>query len=228
VIASPPPTHCLGVFAKYWKPGQVKTRLAASLGAETAARLYETFVAATVARLSAVECRRVLAYTPADDQTLTAFQAAGLSDWSLEPQAEGDLGARITAYFDQQFRSGAQRVVLLGSDSPNVPLIEVQAAFEHLKTDDVVLGPTEDGGYYLVGAAHQTPPIFHDIPWSTPEVLAATTARLAGLRHTLLDAWYDVDELFDLHRLLEDLRDQSEKEPALAVLLEHVQKVLEA
>jgi len=130
--AAAPPHERLGVFAKYWEPGKVKTRLATSLGNAKAARIYEAFVAATIARLSQIEATRLLAYSPADEPTYAAFTAAGIEGWELIPQATGNLGQRMAAYFDQQFRAGAQRVVLLGTDSPNVPLVEVQEAFEHL------------------------------------------------------------------------------------------------
>lgn len=221
---------CLGLFAKYWEPGRVKTRLARSIGNEKAARIYEAFVAATVARLSAIHCTRVLSYWPNDRRTRSAFESAEAQGWSLVPQTEGDLGERMAGYFIQQFSAGTDRVVLLGTDSPNVPLVEVQEAFEHLKTSDVVLGPTDDGGYYLVGAAKRVPPIFADIPWSTPEVLPKTIACLEkeGFSYTTLDPWYDVDEIYDLHRLVEDLRDECEAEPALQVLLKHVVEVIES
>jgi len=220
----------LGLFAKYWEPGKVKTRLARSLGNEKSARIYEAFVAATVARLSAIHCARVVAYWPDDPRTRTAFESAEAQGWSLVPQTEGDLGERMAGYFFQQLTSGTERVVLLGTDSPNVPLVEVQEAFEHLKTSDVVLGPTDDGGYYLVGAAKRVPPIFSNIPWSTSEVLPKTIACLekAGLSYTTLDPWYDVDEIYDLHRLIEDLREHCETEPALEVLLRHVLEVIES
>lgn len=223
-------SDCLGVFAKYWQPGKVKTRLATSLGEHKAARIYEAFVAATIARLSAIECSRVLAYSPAEAPIREKFEAVSMCNWQLQPQSSGDLGERITAFFDGQFAAGAQRVLLLGTDSPNVPLVEVQEAFEHLKTSDVVLGPTSDGGYYLVGAARETPPIFENISWSTSQVLPETVRRLdqAGISYTQLDVWYDVDELFDLHQLVEDLRDDHKDEPSLEVLLKHVLEVIEA
>jgi hypothetical protein len=132
-------------------------------------------------------------------------------------------------FFENRFNEGAESVVLVGTDSPNLPLIEVQEAYEHLKTCDVVIGPTEDGGYYLVGATRNTPPIFDDIPWSTPEVLPTTIERLnqADISLAQLDPWYDVDEVYDLHRLIEDLRNESRAEPALQVLLNHLLEILE-
>jgi len=222
-------SECLGVFAKYWEPGRVKTRLARSVGDVKAAQIYKAFVAATIARLSEIATARVLAYAPADDKTRAAFSTPEIRGWSLTAQTEGDLGNRMVDFFDNQFRAGAHRVVLVGTDSPTMPLIEVQEAFEHLKTSPVVLGPTEDGGYYLVGAARKTPSIFSDIPWSTAGVLPATIQRLerAGTSYATLDPWYDVDEIFDLHRLMEDLREASLAEPALHVLYKHLRQVIE-
>ena len=222
--------NALGIFAKFWEPGKVKTRLAGSIGELKAAKVYEAFVAATIARLSSIDCHRTIAYSPADDATRAEFEAAEITNWSLVPQAEGDLGQRMRSYFDSQFAAGAKRVLLLGTDSPNVPLVEVQEAFEHLKTSEVVLGPSSDGGYYLIGAANQTPPIFEDIPWSSPEVFSTTVDRLqeVGLSYEQLDPWYDVDEMFDLHQLIEDLQDERDDEPSLEVLLRHVLEVIEA
>ncbi|HCK41754.1 MAG TPA: glycosyltransferase [Planctomycetaceae bacterium] len=224
------PHNSLGLFAKYWEPGKVKTRLARSLGEVKAARVYETFVAASIARLSVVDCCHVLAYSPSNETTRAAFTAADIPGWSLAAQAEGDLGCRMSHFFDSQFNKGAKSVVLVGTDSPNLPVVEVEAAFEHLETSEVVIGPTEDGGYYLVGAVQKTPPIFANIPWSTPEVLTSTLEQisLAGLSYTLLDSWYDVDEIYDLHRLIEDLQDDLQEEPALRVLLNQILEVIES
>lgn len=220
--------HCLGVFAKYWEPGKVKTRLAQSFGTTKAARIYEVFVAATIARLTSIEARRVLAYSPGDPATRQHFSAAEKEGWGLTAQVSGDLGQRMATFFEEQLRHGAERVVLVGTDSPNLPLVEVQEAFEHLRTTDVVIGPSRDGGYYLIGVAERVPPIFEDMPWSGPELLKATTSRLqaAGIAFETLDPWYDVDELFDLHQLIDDLRDEQD-DPPLQVLLCQLLEVLE-
>jgi len=222
-------TDCLGVFAKFWEPGRVKTRLAKSLDPEKAATIYEAMVETTVERLSAISATRILGYAPDDERTRMGFRYAEGRDWSLVPQSEGDLGERMGSFFIEQFQAGVERVVLVGTDSPNLPLVEVQEAFEHLKTCDVVLGPTDDGGYYLVGAAKRVPPIFGNMPWSTPDLLPRTIRCLddAGLSYTTLDPWYDVDEIFDLHRLIEDLRDERDLEPPLQELLNRVLEVIE-
>ena len=121
----------------------------------------------------------------------------------LVPQANGDLGDRLSDFVTTQLVAGAASVVVLGSDSPTVPLEYVERAFAQLERADVVLGPATDGGYYLVGCARRVPPIFDRIDWGGPEVLSQTVARLAdpSWRLALLPPWYDVDTLEDWHML---------------------------
>jgi rSAM/selenodomain-associated transferase 1 len=207
--------ECLGLFAKYWQPGRVKTRLAKDIGAERAATAYSHFVSTLLQRLGGCGEQRCLAYTPRERSS--EFKALLPDGWQSQPQAEGDLGLRMKSFFEQRFAAGCQRVVLLGSDSPNVPLVYVQQAFDRLRRHDVVLGPTEDGGYWLVGAAGGVPDIFEAIPWSTPQVWSATLATIgaADLSHAVLPTWYDVDEQKDLNRLINDLQQNPGREPAL-------------
>ncbi|HWB14224.1 MAG TPA: TIGR04282 family arsenosugar biosynthesis glycosyltransferase [Pirellulales bacterium] len=201
-----------GIFAKYWQPGQVKTRLAADIGFEPASRLHRLSLETLLCRFSGVADRRVLAFTPAD--RAGAFAALvesrsvpGTGHWSLEPQAAGDLGERIQHYFTSAFARGAQRVVLIGSDSPTLPDSFVAEAFDRLLTADAVIGPTADGGYYLVGLSRLLPRLFDQIAWSTPAVLAQTLGRLRAesCPYSILPSWYDVDTLADLIRLRAEL-----------------------
>ena len=195
----------LGMFAKYWAPGQVKTRLAAAIGAEAAARLHAVFVRTLLARFRATADRRVLAFSPSERRA--EFEAILPAAWRLEPQAAGDLGRRMQHYFETALTAGAERVVLIGSDSPTLPAEYIEAAFDQLQSRPVVLGPAHDGGYYLVGAALKLPPIFDAIAWSQPTVFEATIARLqaAGREYGLLPAWHDVDTHDDLVRLKAEL-----------------------
>ena len=169
----------IGVFAKYWMPGTVKTRLAAGIGDHAASEIYRGFVAALLARLAGLAQRQVLAFTPEASREQFAQIASG---WTLKPQAEGDLGVRMQTYFDQAFDDGAARVVLLGTDSPNVPREHVLRALELLASNDVVLGPTTDGGYYLVCCRNYSPTLFENIDWSTASVLAQTVKRILELK----------------------------------------------
>lgn len=197
--------NCFGMFAKYWEPGQVKTRLAAALGGEPASQIYRHFVTTLVTRFRGCADTRVLCFTP--QEQAPAFVALAGAEWTAKPQAQGDLGARMASFFEDCFRNGAEQVVLIGSDSPTLPAGYVASAFGLLHDADVVLGPTDDGGYYLVGAARGVAGIFEGIDWSTPRVWEQTVARLGalGLSHATLPSWYDVDELVDLKRLRDEL-----------------------
>ncbi len=111
------------------------------------------------------------------------------------PQADGDLGRRLRAFFANQFAAGARAVVAVGTDSPTLPLEYIDRAFAELRNADVVLGPATDGGYYLVGCGPDHPPLFDNIAWSSGHVLADTVAALSDprCRLALLPPWYDVD-----------------------------------
>ncbi len=195
-----------GILAKYWQPGAVKTRLATAIGDESASRLYRSFVESLLRRLDSTADQRVLAVTPAE--RMPEFQQLAGPAWTVVPQVGGDLGARLQAVFADQFRRGARRVVLIGSDSPTLPRAYVDDAFARLDEYPVVLGPADDGGYYLVGAADRIPPIFSKIEWSTSRVFAQTAERLrsAGCPFATLPLWYDVDDLAGLERLKTELR----------------------
>jgi uncharacterized protein len=207
----------LGMFAKHWQPGKVKTRLARTLGESHAAMVHAFFVCALVERLQTAAGRRVLAFSPA-----AAEQAMGSivkGRWELAVQADGDLGQRMELFFERALQS-AERVVLIGSDSPDLPRAWLDEAFTALQTTDLVLGPSHDGGYYLVGIARRLPPIFSGIPWSTPAVWSQTTSRLqaAGTPWHELPAWYDVDDEPGLQALARRLAAADPIEPRLLQL----------
>ena len=212
----------LGIFAKYWQPGQVKTRLATAIGAEAAARIYRQCLATLLVRLEAVADRRVLAYAPAD--RAEEFSTLSGDRWELMPQAAGDLGERMRHYFASAFAAGARKVVLLGSDSPTLPTEYIQRALRMLDRRSVVLGPTTDGGYYLVGATGREPPIFADIRWSSTAVWQQTIDHLdaAGCLFGQLPVWYDVDDGHDLSRLRDDLERLAAAAPHWQSLLDVV------
>lgn len=112
----------------------------------------------------------------------------------------------MAAFFTSLFEEGAERVVLIGSDAPQISPSALQQAFAELATCDVVLGSAEDGGYYLIGAARRVPPLFEGIPWSTPGVWPRTIALLQehGLRWSELPPAYDIDQEADLRRLIRE------------------------
>jgi hypothetical protein len=191
----------LGLFAKWPQPGAVKTRLAAESSPDWAARVAEAFLHDLMERLLAVDVQRVLAFAPREAEAGFADLARGR--FILTPQGDGDLGQRMKAFLSEQFHADAEAVVLLGTDSPTVPLAYVEQAFRALEQADVVLGPAQDGGYYLLGCTRRLPPLFENITWSSPRVLAETVARLSdpAWRLALLPPWYDIDTLADWQML---------------------------
>jgi hypothetical protein len=116
------------------------------------------------------------------------------------PQAEGDLGERMRGAFDAAFAAGFRRVVIIGSDLPDLSAELLGRAFALLDGHQAVLGPARDGGYYLLGLRRPTLEVFRGIAWSTGEVLAATVARLweMGIEPALLETLSDLDEAADL------------------------------
>jgi rSAM/selenodomain-associated transferase 1 len=207
----------LGLFAKHWTPGAVKTRLAAAIGDRTAAAVHRAFVETLLARFAAEADSRVLCYSP--EAAANDFQEVAPANWQLAPQEGGDLGRRMQAFFESSLRE-TERVVLIGSDSPDLPSDYLSAAFNALESHDVVLGPAADGGYYLVGAARRVPPIFAGIAWSTPEVWQQTTERAqsAGIAWHELPTWYDVDDEQGLRALLLSIHIEGASDPPLRAL----------
>lgn len=192
-------TNILGIFAKQPTPGQVKTRLAATTSPEFAAQVAEAMLHDTLDRTAAIDAKRWLVFTP-DDAPAMAELAGGR--YQLTPQGDGDLGQRLQRFFQQRMRSGIERIVVIGADSPTLPVEFVKQAYVELQRADLVLGPAMDGGYYLVGCTRGLPPIFGGIEWGNATVLRDTIARVdAATRVALLPPWYDVDTLDDWRML---------------------------
>src|SRR5262245_46417110 len=192
----PAPADRLIIFVKAPQAGQVKTRLAAEIGADAACAAYARLVEELLQRLRKLP-RVELRFTP--DDTRHRIQAWLAPGWEAQPQGSGDLGARLARAFDEAFAAGAQGVVIIGSDCPEVGAADIHAAWEGLQTSDVVLGPATDGGYWLIGLRTRQPILFADMPWSSSTVLAETLkqARKAGLKIRKLRELSDVDTAAD-------------------------------
>ena len=192
--------NVLGVFTKSPRPGEVKTRLAAATTPEFAARVAAAFLHDTVTRFQKTADERYLIYAPDNAAAELAFVVA--YDWLLAPQGPGDLGARMGRFIQQHLGDGAQHVVLIGADSPTLPLDYLTSAYQMLEHADVVIAPAFDGGYCLLGVARRLPPIFDGIAWGTSNVLRHTVSRLdPSWRLELLPPWYDLDTLDDWEAL---------------------------
>ncbi len=194
--------RALVLLAKEPTPGRVKTRLAAETSADWAAAVARACLLDLIDRLSCIDVHRVLAYSPSEARPY--FDTVAGNRFSLIAQTKGDLGQRMQSVIDQQIAEGAEQTVLLGADSPTVPLPFIEEAFRRLEEVDLVLGPAMDGGYYLIGCHRNVPPVFQGVPWSTSRVLAETVARLGSTsdRLALLPPWYDVDTQSDWNMLV--------------------------
>jgi rSAM/selenodomain-associated transferase 1 len=198
--APTPPAGDVILLAKEPSPGRAKTRLAANVGAERAAELCEGFVHDSVEVACAGARRLYIAASPSEALGFFRSLAPGARCF-VQPDA--DFGSRLLHAFETALGDGAQRPVLIGSDSPTLPSHLLSAAHRALRTHDVVLGPADDGGYYLIGMNTPYASLFQGIDWSTERVLAQTLerARVARLSVFLLPPWYDVDNGRDLERL---------------------------
>jgi rSAM/selenodomain-associated transferase 1 len=218
-LVRPKAPGVLGVFAKYWQPGEVKTRLAQDVGDDRASQLQRSFLDAVLSRCRSLAEYTQLWYTPA--RRSAEFGELAGPGWTLHYQGDGDLGRRLERFFDSALSAGP-RAVAIGSDSPNLPREFIDRAFDALERFPVVLGECDDGGYYLIGMAGRTWPLLAGIAWGEPIVWRQTIERLESLRlpFARLPSWYDVDRIADLRRLAADLA--AATEPDLIPLREAV------
>lgn len=220
----------LGIFAKYWEAGKVKTRLGASVGIEVSAEIHRYFVNHLASTLGGISAKRVIAISPFEKRTEFATECFGSNDWDLIPQGDQDLGNRMLRYFEEMFENGSDRVILIGSDLPTISLELIESAFVALERNDVVLGPALDGGYYLIGMSKRPHDIFQGIAWSTDSVLDETIKILKQnqLSFHLLAEMDDVDQFENLNQLVVDLRKLgAEKSEDNHNLLEFLQPIVD-
>ena len=189
------------VFVKAPRPGFVKTRLAAVVGTETALETYSALVETLIARLDGLP-RIEIQFSPAGAEA--EIQPWVQPDWTASPQAEGNLTDRLIAAFANAFQAGQERVVIIGSDCPYIAPDDIAEAFNKLANHDVVLGPANDGGYWLIGLRQPQPALFEGITWSTESVFEETlaAAAAAGLHVARLRELSDVDTVADLQRFI--------------------------
>ncbi len=202
---------CVIVFVKDPVPGQVKTRLIPYLSPEQAASLYRTFLVDWCNALSTIStAHRVIAYTPPEG--LSALQTLIGEDPVYIPQVGASLGERLIAAARWACDQGYTKFLFVGSDSPTLPPQYVEHTLDLLESRDIVIGPSVDGGYYLIGfskhgASLSIPTIFEGIAWSTEVVFRQTLGRIQAVnaRLGLLPPWYDVDTPTGLQLLRDHL-----------------------
>ena len=198
--------RALLVVAKRPAAGRTKTRLCPPLTRAEAAELYRCLLLDTLDLIRSVPgVKPIIAYLP--EAAAGYFQELA-PDFDLLPQRGADLGERLDNALTHCLAKGFRQAVIMNSDGPTLPAENLRMAFEVLEKEvDVVLGPCEDGGYYLVGITRPQPGLFRGMEMSTETVMAETLARARELKLSVatLPGWYDVDTAGDLARLAAEL-----------------------
>lgn len=217
----------LVIMAKAPKPGTVKTRLAQCLPPPAVTALYRCLLDDTMTLAQSVGNVEVAIMCPASDVDDLA-RLAGDSVRVVAQTGEG-LAAGLTSVFAHFAATAQRRIIAFNSDSPHLPASVLQRAFEALATSDVVIGPTHDGGYYLVGAKATHPGLFNGDRMGTSSALETLLERVRaqGLSVRLADPFYDIDVASDLIRLDEELRLSPPRAPRTAAWLAQWRQVVE-
>jgi len=202
------------IFARQPVPGKVKTRLSPPLLPEEAADLYACMLGDVLAMAASLPDVEKYLFYDGGEESLEYFKvrAPGMT---CIPQRGKDLGERMAEALRDAFSMCNGAAVIIGTDSPDLPSALIEDAFARLKhgENEVVVGPSEDGGYYLVGMTRLHRELFRDISWSSDKVMKETMKRAsdAGIAVSLLPMWRDVDTAADLER--PELRDEMNSAP---------------
>ncbi len=224
-------TIAIGVVARAPLPGRCKVRLLAAHSAEWVAGLHAAMLRDTLDGLQSVTAEHYLVFVAPFDEgdeatnRALAFEVLARhvpAPWELIAQEGSDLGARAEHALGVMFGRGASYALLSSSDAPSAPTGPLaDACADPASLRDVLVGPSDDGGYYLIGMPRAEPRLLHEIPWSTPAVMETTRMRCRelGLPLRELPTWYDVDQPSDVLRLLEELQKHPERAPRTAQFL---------
>ncbi len=190
------------LFLKYPEKGAVKTRIAKALGDDFTLKLYTCFVADILEISRNIDADTFILYSLTDNAKNKGW--FGKAGHVCLPQKGADIGRRMHNAFRDICSQGYQKVVLIGSDVPDLPASYIEKAFQGLTDHELVLGPSIDGGYYLIALRDDTVAygIFNDVPWSTSQVLQRTLENIHQLNitYSMLPSWSDIDEVDDLRR----------------------------
>lgn len=200
-----PEPAAVALFAKVPVPGRVKTRLTPPLSSVEAAEVARACLHDSLARFTRNADVAITLFLEGEPDEALRDLAARLVVPIL-PQEPGTLGTRLRAALGALLAAGHPCAIAIGSDSPTLPPARISAAAAALRAHDAVLGPTSDGGYYLIGVSRPAWALLEDVPWSTSEVARATRERAAreGISLAELEVWYDVDDMETLRRALAD------------------------
>jgi rSAM/selenodomain-associated transferase 1 len=209
------------MLSRFPEPGKVKTRLCSVLSESEAASVHEACVRESISRFGKLSGITFLAAVTPDDQLSRFGRLFDLPTSLLLPQGVGELGERLSNLTKGAVERGANRVILLGSDSPTLPISHLLEGFERLDDYDVTLGPCQDGGYYLLGTSILVPALFEDISWGTDKVAAQTkrNAEANGLSLHELGDWYDIDRPEELSLAAVDLASDGENQESVLLRL---------
>jgi rSAM/selenodomain-associated transferase 1 len=222
------PDTALAIMVRYPEKGKIKTRLARSIGNDATLHLYRAFLCDLAQRFSSWTYDLHWAYTPTEHD-FAAFVATLVPEYagriSVFPQQGPDLGTRLYQVFHTLQMRQFRQTIVIGSDSPQISRATLLQAQQALDIADVVLGPAEDGGYYLI-AMREPHEVFSGIPMSTKVVLQMTIERAEaqGLSVHLLEPLFDIDEQPDLIRLAELLQQDTTLAPYTATCLAEMKK----
>ncbi len=194
-------TETLVIFTRYPEAGKTKTRMISALGADGAAKLQQEMTEHTLNTAKKLKFCHDLAievhFVGGNKQSMTAWLGQEIK---YIPQVSGDLGYRMHSAFKHTFSLDNQRVVIIGTDCPDLNQVILKDAFDSLHKQDLVLGRAQDGGYYLIGLNHPIPQLFENINWGTEQVLTQTQAiaQQLNLKVNYLPYLSDVDRPEDL------------------------------
>jgi len=206
----------LVIMAKAPRPGSVKTRLAHSLSLQSVTELYRCLLSDTIGLAKSLDNVEVVIMCPAPD--VDELSRALANTVPIVGQTGQGLAAGLTSVFAHFTTPGHQRVIAFNSDSPHLPASVLVAAFDALESNDLVVGPTYDGGYYLVGVKASYPGLFTSDGMGTGSAFETLLgrARDLGLSAHLADRFYDIDVAADLSQLADDLQRIPGKAPRTA------------
>jgi len=215
--------NILLIFIKYPQAGFVKSRLAESIGKGSATGLYKMFCETILANAHHKAFQRILFYSPKNKKSEIVVW---LGRQMMVAQSGRHLGQKLSAAFKYAFKNGARRVVVVGTDSPLITNRIILKAFKVLERKLCVIGPSLDGGYYLIGLSKYRDDIFKGINWSTSKVLSQTLDKLKRSRvdHEFLEKSFDVDDKASLLLLRQAVCKLRTNNAALLALKKYFQK----